>query len=73
MVIWSKYSVYVNFQTNIYLLKLGNGKTRTTSEIYSKLTIKTLERRQWARSSIFILTLNRFHIVLEFPLLTLSK
>ena len=31
-----------------------NKKTRTRGEICSKLTIKTLERRQWRRSGVFI-------------------
>ena len=30
----------------IYLFKVNNEKTRTLSEIYSKLTIKTQERRK---------------------------
>ena len=29
------------WQTSIYLLKVNNGDTRTMSEIYSSLTIKT--------------------------------
>ena len=32
---------------DIYLFKVNNGNTRTMSEICSKLTIKTLEWRQW--------------------------
>ena len=38
----------------IYLLKVNNRNTRTRCEIYSKLTIKKPERRQWRRSGIFI-------------------
>ena len=44
---------------NIYLLKVNNRNTRKRSEICSKLTIKTLERRQW-------------HLFLVFLLMTLS-
>ena len=38
----------------IYLLKVNDKNTRKRSEICSKLTIKTPERRQWRRSGIFI-------------------
>ena len=34
-------------QPNIYLFKFNNRNTRKRYEIYSKLIIKTLERRQW--------------------------
>ena len=37
-----------------YILKLNNKSTRTRCEICSKLTIKTLERRRWRRSDVFI-------------------
>ena len=36
------------------LLKVNNRNTRTRCEIYSKLTIKTPERRHWRRSGIFV-------------------
>ena len=32
------------------LVQINNGNTRTVCKIYSKLTIKTSERRQWRRS-----------------------
>ena len=38
----------------IYLLKVNSRNIRTRCEICSKLTIKTLERRQWRSSVIFI-------------------
>ena len=38
----------------IYQLKVNNRNTRARCEICSKLTIKTLERRHWRRSGIFI-------------------
>ena len=56
----------------IYFFKVNNGKTRTMFEIYSKLTIKTPERRHWRRSSVFIVNFEEiWHIVLVFPLLIL--
>ena len=39
---------------NIYLFKVNNRNTRKRCEIYSKLAIKTPERRQWHRSDVFI-------------------
>ena len=35
-----------NYPVNIYLFKVNNRSTRKRSEICSKLTIKTLDRRQ---------------------------
>ena len=35
-----------NYPANIYLFKVNNRSTRKRSEICSKLTIKTLDRRQ---------------------------
>ena len=37
-----------------YMLKANNINTRTRCEIYSKLTIKTSEQRQWRCSGVFI-------------------
>ena len=42
-----------------YLFKVNNRNTRTRCERCSKLTIKTLERRQWL--VFLLLTLNIFH------------
>ena len=43
-------------------------------EICSKLTIKTLERRQWRRSGVFIVNFEQIsHIALLFLLLTFNK
>ena len=36
------------------MFKVNNRDTRTRSEIYSKLAIKTSERRQWRRSESLI-------------------
>ena len=59
---------------NIYLFKVNNRNTRKTCEIFSKLTIKTLERRQQSRSGVFIVNFeNISHLFLVFLLFTLSK
>ena len=47
--------------TNKYLFKFCNRNTRRRCEICSKLTIKTLERSQWRRSFVLLLTLNILH------------
>ena len=54
------------YPANIYLFKVNNRNTRKRSEISSKLTIKTTERRQ-------LLTLNKFYTVFSVLLLTLNK
>ena len=55
----------VKFAGN-YLLKVSNRSTRTRCEIYSKLTVKTLERRR-----ISIVNFEHIsHLVLVFLLLT---
>ena len=57
--------------TGIYLLKAINRNTRTRCEIFSKLTIKTLERRR--RSGVFIVNFEHIsHLVLVFLLLILN-
>ena len=57
----------------IYLLKVNNRNTRTRCEKYSKLTIKTPERRQWHCSGIFIVNFkHNLHPVLVFLLVTLK-
>ena len=43
--------------TNNYLFKVNNKNTEKSCEICSKLTIKTLERRQWRCSNVFIVKL----------------
>ena len=56
------------------MFKVYNKNTRTRCEIYSKLIIKTPERRHWRRSSVF--TVNSEHIshhVPVFVLLTSSR
>ena len=57
-----------------YLCKVNNGSTKAIYEICSKLTIKTLERRQWDRLGVFIVNIEQIpHIVIVLPLLTLNK
>ena len=44
----------MNVPVGIYLLQVNDRNTKTRCEICSKLTVKTLERRQWRRSGVFI-------------------
>ena len=56
------------------LVKVNNRNTKTRCEICSKLTIKTLERRQLCYSGVFIVNFRYIlHVVLVFLLLNLSK
>ena len=58
----------------ICLFKINNRKTRKRCEIFSKLTVKTPERRQRRRSGVFIVNFeNILHLFLVFLLLTLNK
>ena len=45
--------------TNLYLFKDNNRNTRKGCEIYSKLTVKTPEQRQWSRSGVFIVNFEK--------------
>ena len=57
----------------IHQLKVSDRNTRTSCEIYSKLTIKIPERHQcqWRRSGMFIVNFEHIlHLVLVFLLLT---
>ena len=69
-------SVYIRkivYPAGIYLLKFNNRNTRTQCEICSKLTIKTVERRHWRRSAVFIVNFEHIsHLVLVFLLLNLN-
>ena len=57
-----------------YLFKVNNRNTEGMCEIYSKVTIKTPEKRNLLRPVAYILNFEVIlHIVLVFPLLTLSK
>ena len=42
------------------MFKDNNRNTRIAYEIYSKLTIKTLEQRQWRHSGVFIVNFEHF-------------
>ena len=46
--------ILTHFPVGNYLFKVNNKNTTTRREICSKLTVKTPERRQWRRSSVFI-------------------
>ena len=60
-----------SYQVDNYMFKVNNRNTSLRCEICSKLTIKTPEQR---RSGVFIVNFeNISHLVLVFPLLTLSK
>ena len=64
----------IYYPVGIYQLKVNNRYTRTRCEKCSKLTIKTLERRYWRRSGVFIANFEHIsHLVLVFLLLTLSR
>ena len=55
-------------------IRFNYRSTRTKCEIYSKLTIKTPERRHWRRSSVFIVNFEHIScLVLVFLLLTLIR
>ena len=63
-----------NISVGNYMFKINNRNTRTRCEICSKLTIKTLERRQWRRSGVFIVNFELISdLVLVFLLLALSR
>ena len=57
-----------------YMFKVNNRNTGTRRRIWSKLTIKTPERRQWHRSGVFIVSFEYIsHFVVVFLLLTLTR
>ena len=57
-----------------YMFQVNNRNTRTRSEIYSTLTTKTPEWRQWHRTDVFIVNFKHIsHRVLVLLLLTLSR
>ena len=59
---------------NIYLLEVSNKNTQKRCEIYSKLTIKTPERRRWRWSGIFIVNFEQiWHFFVVFLLFTLNR
>ena len=59
---------------NKYMLKFNNRNTRKRCEIYSKLTIKTQERRQRRRTVVFIISfVHILYIFLVFLLFSFEK
>ena len=59
---------------NIYLFKVNHRNTTKRCEISSKLTIKTPERRERCRSSVFIVNFEHIsHLFLVFLLFILNK
>ena len=63
-----------NFPANINLFRVNNRNSRKRCEICSKLTIKTLERRQSRRSGAFIVNFEHIsHLFLLFLLLALNR
>ena len=58
-------------KSNIHLFKISNRNPRKRYEICSKFTRETPERRQWRRSSVFIINFEHIlYIFLAFVLLT---
>ena len=67
-------NIFRTYPANIYLLKVKNRNTCKRCAIYSKLTIKTPERRQRRRSGIFTVNFEHIlHLFLVFVLLYLNK
>ena len=59
-ILWGSHG---HFPTSIYLLKVNNRNTRTGCELYSKLTIKTPERRHWPHLPVtYLLRVNNRNI-----------
>ena len=70
---WNTWGLERN-PVSIYMFKVNNKNTKTRCEIFSKLTVRTLERYHWRRSGVFIVNFEHIsHLVLVFPLLTLIK
>ena len=64
----------VRYLASNYMFKVNDRNSRARVEICSKLTIKTLERRQWRRSGVFIVNFeNISRLVVVFLLLTLGR
>ena len=73
-IIKKKYRKNRNNPANIYLFKINNLSARIKCEIYSKLTVKTPERRHWRRSVVYTVNFEHIlHVFLVLLLLTLNK
>ena len=61
-------------QAGVYLFKVNNGNTLAMNKIWPKLTIESLEQRQWRHSCVFIVNFEEIqYIAPVVPLLTLNK
>ena len=61
--------VLSSFPTRNYLFKVSNWNTRIRCENCSRLRMKTLERCQWRRSSVFIVNcehISNFLLIIDF-------
>ena len=66
-------SIIFNINTaKIYLFEVKNRNTRKRDKIYSKLTIKTLERRHWSRKGVFIVNFKQVNINWEMSAKTIK-
>ena len=64
---------YSSYPVGNYMFKVNNTNPRTRCETCSKLAIKTLERRDWRRSGVFIVNFEPIsHLALVLQLLTLN-
>ena len=64
----------IHYSVNIYLFKVNNRNIGKRCQICSKLTIKTIEWRQWRLSGSFIVNFGHIsHVFLELLLLALNK
>lgn len=69
-----KFDMIAFFPQSVCLFRFSNGCTRVMCVIFSKLTLMTPEQCQWPRCGIFLVNFEKIlHLVLIFPLLTLSK
>ena len=50
--LFTNYNLNAHYTAGIYLLKVNNKNNRTRCEIFSKLTIKTAERRRFGVSIV---------------------
>lgn len=64
--------VNLQWPTDMYLFKVNIGN-RTMCEIYSKVTIRTLEQRQDVICIFIVISERILHITLVYPLLTWNK
>ena len=62
--IWKALLVMSSVPTRNYLFKVSNWNTRIRCENCSRLRMKTLERCQWRRSSVFIVNCEHISIFL---------